>query len=880
METIKGKLLTALSIVMLFTNSITAQGDSCGNAIPMPYSANSALTNITQIKGAYWFTFVPLTTEIKITLTNNSLPASHIHDLILVEGFCIKYFAIGHDESDTDTTLTIQVHDLVVGMPYFIVTVRERPNCIECCTAAGCSAPTANFNLQVQSLPPPIITIDTNNVVYLNGVPSHVKNQVIMRINKINLKMNNVDNLSQQDKPIPVFVNPPLIQKIADQIYNGDVIGLGHLHLKKVFPTMTSADSLSISRDGQIIHVPYFYETFIFTIPDTMSVFKSSRALSDIHGIQYAEPNYVATLANVPNDPFCATNQASLIPTTTYPSSNINVDGAWDIETGKSFVKVGVYDSGIDQTNSDLSGGKVGGGYDYYSGAALPGGNDDWFGHGTSCAGIIGAYRNNNILVAGIAGGDVAAGNNGCTLYDMRIFGGGLAPLSAIAQAIHTGATSTGAGGYELHIMSNSWESQTSTTTLHDAVQYAVQNGVIFCAARGNYPDYGITSIDEPLYPSCYPDEMVINVGASGINRKWKTVGNGNLSDANDNGYYSMIKHNVDVIAPGTNAIVYTTNNTNSYWSFGGTSAACPHVAGVAALMLSHVDQTTPATNNLVIEDVENILQMTANNRETPGGYDDNNGWGLIDATTAMNKIKLPAYKIQHFGVGQNATNPPPTYALQNIHGQLTIQLFSPYGSLPQGTYLVDKYLVTITLNYSLSSPNDAILSYWPRFSSTIGWDNSDAFVKDNWCQIVSVTNTQAVLQTYIYNFFANADGTPMHDPWLPTQSPKAALSIYTYDATLAGINEVNNNNSSLMAVYPNPANNSSMITVSLTRSQQVSLELYDTQGSLIKTVIKGNVSEGKNQYQVSLSDIADGVYFYRLITEDGICEKKLIVIK
>ena len=51
-------------------------------------------------------------------------------------------------------------------------------------------------------------------------------------------------------------------------------------------------------------------------------------------------------------------------------------------------------------------------------------------------------------------------------------------------------------------------------------------------------------------------------------------------------------------------------------------------------------------------------------------------------------------------------------------------------------------------------------------------------------------------------------------------------------------------------------------------------------QGSLVKTIVNEKAAQGQNQYQVSLSDIAAGTYFYRLITEDGISEKKLIVLK
>ncbi|MHB8261736.1 MAG: S8 family serine peptidase [Bacteroidia bacterium] len=884
--TIKNKLIAVLGAVMLFTNSIKAQGDSCGNAIPMPHSANSALTNFVQTKGATWFSFTPLTTEIKITLTNTNLGTNHIHDLVLMQGPCaVRYFPIGYDKlinDKTDTTLTIIIHDLTLGIPCFIVTVRERPTCLKCCTAAGCSSPTANFNLLAQSLPPPVKSI-THGVLSLNGVPTCMSNQVIIRVNNRYLRMNNVNNTGIQTAPVPTFLDSATTQQMANILFGGNTTPLNYINMKKVYPTLTSADSLSTSRDGQIIRIPNFWETFIVMIPSGLSEFFTARTLNVIDGIRYAEPNYVSTLSSVPNDAHYAADQASLHPTTTYPNANINVEGAWDAQTGQSSVRVGVFDTGIDQTNSDLSG-QVIGGYDYVNNVAITiGVNHDGEGHGTSCAGIIGALRNNGIGIAGIAGGDVAAGNTGCKLFDMRIAddSGHFVGLTSEAQAIVDGAKSTSAGGYGLNIMSFSNGSRYESLTFYDAIQFADQSGVTFVASRGNYFASPVPSgcgssapnIGDATYPACLPDEMVINVGASGTDGNWKTAGNS--SSSNCDNYSSMTGGGIDVIAPGTDALVFTTQtSTNGFTGFDGTSASAPHVSGVAALMLSSV-------NDLVIEDVESILEMSAieKNGTSYNGYA---GYGLIDATAAMNKIKAPAYKIQHFGVGQNATNPTPIGTRVAYNQVVTLPL--PYQTLSPGTYQADIFLVTITLNYSLSSPNDQIIGFWPRYSSTKGWMQAAPVQIDNWCHIVSVTNTQAVLQTYIYDFKYDVYGHTLDkiDPWYPVTIPsaKAALSIYTYDKTLADINELNNSNSLLMAVYPNPANNSSMITVSLTRTQQVSLELYDAQGSLVRTITKGQLTEGKNQYQVSLSDIADGVYFYRLITEDGICEKKLIVIK
>ncbi|MBW6484054.1 MAG: S8 family peptidase [Vicingaceae bacterium] len=850
-------------------------GDSCSTAIPMPYSNNSILTGNILTGGIRWFTFIPLTPEVEITLTNTDLANGHIHDLLLMEGLCnLKYFTIGFDNGN-DTVLKIIAHDLIVGVPYLISTIRERATSCESVRCKG-FAPAAKFDLQVQSLLPPVVS-DSNGIVFLNGVASHVKNEVIIRISKTYLKMNSVDNTSQNDMPIPVFVQPTMLQKMANAIMGGNVIGLGQLHLKKVFPNMTSADSISISRMGEPIRIPDFWETFILTIPDTTSIFKASRALSGINGTRFSEPNYVSKLTSVPDDNFYSVNQGSLHPTITYPNGHINVENAWDIETGKPFVRIGVYDTGIDQNHDELSGGKIAGGYDFESNISLSAPFDN-AGHGTSCAGIIGAYRNNTTGIAGIAGGDGALNNSGCSLFDMKIKLTGSSSqdfyvmYSKAANAIINGATSTNANGYGLHIMNNSWgipNNYSGLNLLHDAVQYAVQNSVVFIASRGND---GNTS---SKYPASFQDEMVISVGASGTDGNWKTTANGSPA------YSSSYGGNVDIIAPGCDELVYTTEtNTNGYRVFSGTSAAAPHVSGVAGLILSHVNQPFPTLTNFTVEDVENILQLSALDKTAPPaamGYDAFSGFGLLNAANALNKVKKPAYKVQHFGIGQNASS---NITFTKIGTNVAFLLPTNYQSLAAGTYYGDKYMVTIVLNYNLNSSNDQILNFWPRFSSTIGWSAANPIQTDNWCQVVSVTSTQAVLRTYIYNFLRDQNGQLITDPWFPTQSnPKAAISIYTFDPTVVGIDEMNNDGSSFSA-FPNPANNTVNFDVTLSDAQQISLELFDVQGKFVKQIAKENVPKGTQRYTLSLSDFSEGIYYYRLITDKVSYSKKLVIIK
>jgi|GEM_PF-2217310 len=862
----------------------TPTGDTCFAAYVMPSGATSTLTGQTQSTGHKWYTFTPTTPEVKITLTNTSMGSNHIHDIVLLEGLCYQYMNVGHDSSRTDTTLTIRLHEALVGVPYYIMTFREHTNCTMCSSSA-------NFNLKVESLTPPVQTV-SNGIVFFNGYADHMKEQVVISVQKAHLNLTNVDNTSLLGGTASQFFDATVTQSMAAILFNNDTAYASNLVVKKAFPNLISADSLSLSIDSQYVKLPALYEVFIITIPKETQIFRTSRTFCTSVGINYAHPNYVGTMSSGANDPDYP--QQKSLQFTNNTDNNISVDYAWDTETGKPFVKVGIYDSGIDGTHLDLNGSKVAGGYDFTASTAITSGtnNSSWY-HGTAIAGIIGARRNNGIGVAGIAGGDALASppNPGCSLYDMKITTGsqGYIAMSDIWGAIIKGAQNTSVGGYGLHIMNHSWAVwNVSDNTLESAVRFVAQSGCVLVASRGNFFPYpsscygnnpGVATLGYHTFPACYQDEQVLNIGATGNDGNWKTTTNGQgTTDCDD--YQSMTGYNVDVVAPGNLDQVYTTMPGNSYGAMNGTSASAPHIAGVAALILSHYDQPTPSPNNFSVEDVEYILQKTADDNSTAPssvGFDGYTGWGMTNALSAINYLN-GSYKIQRFGVGQNATSPPNTFVLTDAG--VSVNLTEAFNGLVPGNYTANRYKVTVTLNYHLSDPNDVIVDAYPRYSSTTGWAHDTPLGIDNWCHIVSASSTQAVLETYIYDFYKDSNGNHI-DPWMPCNilGVKAALSIVTYNSP-TGINKINNVDDLSLSIYPNPAQNSSNIYVTLSKAQQISLELYDVQGKLIKTIAKENAANGKNKYQVSLADLSDGVYYVRMVSEEKTCSKKIVVVK
>jgi Subtilase family/Beta-propeller repeat len=391
-----------------------------------------------------------------------------------------------------------------------------------------------------------------------SGDSLYVANQVIVKFNRTVVNTVFVDDTDKQFGTVEEIIADSLLIAQMDSILGASGSLRSGWEMKKIFKKLTSQVTATTTRRGRTIPVPDFWTTFLLCLPEgthaAADIPGTAQQLEGLERIIYAEPNHVYTLdIGCPaTDERYADWQANLHPTTapnnTWLNGHINMEDAWCIEQGKGFVRVGVFDDGIDWEQEDFGdgtqgGSKIKGGYDYANGESFPNmvPNGAVSHHGTPVAGIIGALRNNAATpsgksIAGIAGGDVdGVGNSGVSLFSMRIFDSN--STGNIANAFFEGTfgnTDPDNGFTEgLDVFSNSWGSPSIDATLERQVYFAYRNEVILGASRGN------NGTEVPRFPCTFEDEWIMCIGASDTEGHWKMENrNYNPDDVtgNDNG--------------------------------------------------------------------------------------------------------------------------------------------------------------------------------------------------------------------------------------------------------------------------------------------------------------------------------------------------------
>ena len=562
--------------------------------------------------------------------------------------------------------------------------------------------------------------------------------------------------------------------------------------LKKVFRFFTSRDTIRTLKSGKRVHIQDLSQVFLISFPDSINVQSMVNEFKKSPQVIYAQPNYIYTTEDVPNDP-SFNLQWGLEQST---GEDINAETAWSIQKGSYDVKLGIFDSGIDYNNDDLGsafgvGWKVVGGWDWINNDSNP--LDDNL-HGTHVAGIAGALTNNtvngqNTGISGVVGGwgyerSTNTGNKGAQLFAMKIGdASGNINSSDAADAITEGADPSGDGwGYGIQVLNNSWGGYSYDETVRGAVNYAALMGRVFVAAKGN------DDVNTLHYPSDYDGSWVISVGA--------TDSLGNRVSTNSYSWGSNYGNGIDVTAPGyeiySTMPTYTTSEMNCYGLsqnydyLSGTSMATPFVSGLAALIFSQNQSLHP-------EDVQGIIRASVDDKGDPG-YDDFYGAGRINAGRALQYMQSP-WTINHYTTtGGTAVSNTGTYGAA---------FYNTSGALATGNYMVKRYDVRKTVSFNFSGTPYV----WGRgVNASTGWSGASPNYETGFCNVTSSTQTSAELQTFVYEVWSI---TGSYLGWYPT-TPSDVQFVYTIlgipaplSVSISGSTYINSGQNGTWTAYP-----------------------------------------------------------------------------
>jgi len=415
--------------------------------------------------------------------------------------------------------------------------------------------------------------------------------------------------------------------------------------------------------------------------------------------------------ASAPNDLYYASYQKDL--------PLIGVPAAWKISTGSPSVVVAVLDTGITTTNPDLAGVKLVSPYNVLAPSSAP---TDVNGHGTHVTGTIVAKTNNGTGVAGIAPGVSVMpvkvlGDNGSGYWSDFISGLNYAVAHG-ANIVNMSLGSTLSAAY--------------VTSFQPAFDAAFAAGVTVVASAGNEGNSTVS------YPCAF--NHVICVAAT--------------DNTNAHASFSNINSYIDISAPGVS--IASTYINYTYAMASGTSMSAPHIAAVAALVLSVHPADSPAQ-------IEAALKSTATHLGA-AGINTTFGAGQVNAGAAV--AATPA-------VIPTAPSAPASVSAVSGNGTAVVSWAAPASN---GGATVTKYTVTSSVGAKTCATTGALTC------TVSGLTNGTAYT-------FSVVATNAVGNSAPATSAAITPATVPGAPGAPkaTKSDRAALVAWAAPASNGG---------------------------------------------------------------------------------------------
>ena len=476
--------------------------------------------------------------------------------------------------------------------------------------------------------------------------------------------------------------------------FDAAIAEIGATEVKPVFNMLVNAE---LKRELNM------HRWFVVKFSEDVNVESAAKVLAEVKEVERVQYNVrvsVPTSRAIEAEPIAATRAQSLPfndpmlgnqwhyfndGTVNFPEAkagaDINLFSAWEHTSGRPEVVVAVVDEGVCYTHPDLKDNFLvneaelngadgvdddGNGYvdDIYGYNFVDKGRITWTrtgdsGHGTHVAGTVAAVNNNGIGVCGVAGG--SGKGDGVRIISCQIISKGEAAGAADTAAAIEYAADRGAcvlqnsWGFGAGQVANDQAFATAASTAAElvAIDYfkkkqnnpALEGGiVIFAAGNDGQP--------VAVYPGAYNNIISVTAVAPDGLPTYYTCYDRGCNVAAPGGQYAPVTWDATGCVLST---VPTNIASSGYGYMQGTSMACPHVSGIAALAISYamdngIKLTLPELKDIVVSSVNNLLQFYGEDQSfkaNPEGgtlniakYKNKMGTGLIDAYQVLMAVR------------------------------------------------------------------------------------------------------------------------------------------------------------------------------------------------------------------------------------------------
>lgn len=658
---------------------------------------------------------------------------------------------------------------------------------------------------------------------------------------------------------------------VLDVLQSHQVTALG-----RMYPEIAGASRVATSLTGTPVALSDLSQAYLLTIPDKGDIPALISALQGKPEVLVAEGadwRLVPTSCTIagtcsapvdpcPDDPaFVNGTQWSLVNagqsggTCGYDS---HVSGVWSLQpdgTGASSTILGVLDPrGVEATHAELAGRVL---QEFGPSGVDLNSPNPW--HGTHVAGVMAANANNSTGMAGIdwqAGLVIGRNTTGPDAYNiiraMVAFGGAHVTNHSYIAGYDPSCT------FVEH-----------PTSLATAFRDAYMLGSISVASIGQ-PVGDCLAV--PAVADHWPAGLPGVIGVTAYDR----TGNRQAS--------AFRSPHVDVAAPGTS--IYSLDLNNGFRVESGTSMAAPHVAGIISLLKARLQ----ATKNIVLaqEDAENLLANGASNL----AWNDQTGWGRVDAVRSENFLKLP-HVFRH-GESSGSFAAIETVDIPNFLVFVPLDGNTP-PTVPANFYWARRTKWRTHVEFDLSEATKPIVAVtaWGRGAASVGFSADNPSFAYGWCGATNVTATGCDLDTYQYEirecsgpscapgqvvgvFPATA---ALHVEYSFLGFPDVATSIGSEDA-VDGVSAP-----LTLTVVAGFASERALVKIGLGGAATTRVAVYNVAGQRVRTLHDGTMPRGLHEISWGLTDehgarVPSGLYLVSASAGTARKSAKLVVLR